>query len=327
MKKIAITPGDPAGIGPEIVLKALIRNPELYTSAQLIVFANPEILQHYAKLFHLQARFKTIADLDSIPSSTANTIYCYPTAAFSNMPQIGKISASAGQIAFNSITSAIQATLDKKIDAVVTGPINKQALKKADIPFIDHTEMFTELTQSTHTQTLLVTGNLHIFFLTRHIPVSAVSSALNQEMVVQGLLSCRRHLRQIRIKNPRIALAALNPHGGEHGLFGDEEDRILTPAIEKCRTQGIDCYGPIPADSVFHLTNKGVYDAVLSLYHDQGHIAAKTLDFYGTISLTMGLPFLRTSVDHGTALEISGQNKANERSMFEAIKAAIQYSW
>ena len=327
MKRIAITPGDPAGIGPEIVLKTLIQNPGLYQSAQLSVVTNPEILQHYAYLFQLKARFKTIADLDSIPSFTANTIYCFPNQPFTNMPPTGTISSYAGQIAFNSITSAIKAALDKKVDAVVTGPINKQALKKANIPFMDHTAMFTKLSNSSNTQTLFVTGNLRIFFLTRHMPLAAVSAALNKEMVVRGLQSCQKHLRQICIENPRLVLAALNPHGGEHGLFGNEEDRVLAPAVAEGRTRGIDCYGPVPADSVFHLAHEGAYDAVLSLYHDQGHIAAKTLDFYGTVSLTMGLPFLRTSVDHGTALEIAGQNIANERSMVEAIKAAIHYSW
>lgn len=327
MKKIALTPGDPAGVGPEIVLKALTQNPDLYHQAQPIVFGRPEVLQHHARLLNLPVRFKTIADLDSIPSFSDNTIYCYSAKPFSNIPKIGKISAAGGQMAFDSITTAIQATLSGQIDVVVTGPINKQALKKANVPFLDHTAMFSELTRSAHTQTLFITGKLRIFFLTRHIPLSAVSGSLNRELIITALRLCQKHLIQIGIEEPRIAVAALNPHGGEHGLFGNEEDQIIVPAIEQSCSIGINAFGPIPADSVFHLAAEGNYDAVLSLYHDQGHIAAKTLDFYGTVSLTMGLPFLRTSVDHGTAIDIAGLNKANEHSMVEAIKAAVKYAW
>jgi 4-hydroxythreonine-4-phosphate dehydrogenase len=187
--------------------------------------------------------------------------------------------------------------------------------------------MYTKLTNSTNTMTLFVTGNLRVFFLTRHIPLSAVSAAMDEERIVEALGHCQNYLRQLGLQNPVTALAALNPHASDQGLFGNEERDILNPAVQKASEKGIGATGPVPADSVFHLAKEGHYDAVLSLYHDQGHIAAKTLDFYGTVSLTMGLPFLRTSVDHGTAMEIAGKNISNEKSMVEAIKSAAQLAW
>ena len=151
--------------------------------------------------------------------------------------------------------------------------------------------------------------------------------ALNQKQIVTTLHDCNRYLRQIGLDKIRLAVAALNPHGGEHGLFGQEELEILQPAVHQAVSEGLNVVGPIPADSVFHLAKEGHFDAVLSLYHDQGHIAAKTYDFERTVSLTMGLPFLRTSVDHGTAFDIAGKGTASEISLVEAIKAIIQYYW
>ena len=156
---------------------------------------------------------------------------------------------------------------------------------------------------------------------------SEISSALRIDNIVLNLKNSSRYLEKLGIRKPKIALAALNPHAGEGGMFGDEEIGVLTPAVNLAKNQGINVFGPIAADSVFYLCKEGKYDAVLSLYHDQGHIAAKTLDFYKTISMTMGLPFLRTSVDHGTAMDIAGKNKANEISMVESIKVAAEYAW
>lgn len=327
MKKIAITLGDPSGIGPEIILKALTRNPKLYNSVIPIVFGHRQLIHRIAGALNLQLPITQLSSISNLPDISDNRIYCYAESELTETPPVGQINALSGQLAFEYIRSAIKKANTGEIDAVTTAPINKEALRLAKIPYLDHTEMFSKLTDSNSTMTLFMTGALRIFFLTRHIALKDVASALNEEEIIIALKNSSAYLKQIGIQNPRIAVAALNPHGGEHGLFGYEEDEIILPAIQKSIQDGLDVYGPIPADSVFHLAKEGQFDAVLALYHDQGHIASKTLDFHKTVSFTMGLPFLRTSPDHGTAMDIAGKNRANETSMLEAIKAAAQFAW
>lgn len=322
----AVTMGDPCGIGPEIVLKALSNHPTLRAECQPIVFGSTDILQMTARQIDLDVKIHPFNDLVS-PENLSDGIYCLDINPVSFKHEFGKIMAEGGQHSFAYIKTAIDQALAGNINGVVTAPINKESLKAAAIPYLDHTEMFTKLTKSRRTMTLFITGQLRVFFYSRHISLSEVSNALDLENLVQTLSDCKQYLEQIGISEPKIALAALNPHGGEHGLFGTEEMDILSPAVEKAVASGLNVKGPVPADSVFHLAKEGNFDAILSLYHDQGHIAAKTYDFYRTVSLTMGLPFLRTSVDHGTAFDIAGQDIASEISLVEAIKAAGRYYW
>jgi 4-hydroxythreonine-4-phosphate dehydrogenase len=254
-------------------------------------------------------------------------LICLDTKVATEYPEPGKVSAAGGMHAFASIEQSIKLALNKKVDAIATAPINKEALKMAGIKYLDHTEILTKLTHAQDTMTLFVTGKLRVFFYSRHIEFKDISQSLNIPNIVQALSKSTEYLEKMGISEPRLALAALNPHGGEHGMFGREESDILEPSVVKAQEEGLDVHGPIPADSVFHLAHEGHYDAVLSLYHDQGHIATKTLDFHRTVSLTMGLPFLRTSVDHGTAFDIAGKNEASEISMVEAIRAAAKYWW
>lgn len=323
---IGISAGDPNGIGPEIVLKALVNKPEIYQHCQPVVFCDPQILKYYAGLLHLNELNFYSSD-SAYSASQSAIIYAPGIPDFTEKPSPGKLSGAAGMHATACIKSSIQAALEKQITTVVTAPINKEALQAAKLPFLDHTQMFTELTSSRHTMTLFVTGPLRIFFLTRHLAFKDIVAALDSRHIADTLKYCDRYLRRIGITDPHIAVAALNPHGGESGLFGDEETEIIGPAVQQAVENGLRVSGPVPADSVFHLNLEGTFDAVLSLYHDQGHIAAKTYDFYGTVSLTMGLPFLRTSVDHGTAFDLAGKGQANERSMVEAILAASKYGW
>ena len=326
MPKFAITCGDPCGIGPEIVIKALSMNPELYGLCHPIVFGDVSILRSTAKMLNYDIQFHELTDL-AVQETNAGIIYCSPISPVPYAPCFGRICAEGGQHAFAYIKHAIEAALHKNIQAIITAPLNKEALKLAEVPYLDHTEILAKLTGSDHTMTLFVTGNLRVFFYSRHIPFRNISAALDVRKIVQTLQDCHHYLEQIGIMKPRLALAALNPHGGEQGMFGNEEIEILIPAIEQAKQLDIQVAGPIPADSVFHLAKEGHYDGVLSLYHDQGHIAAKTLDFHRTVSLTMGLPFLRTSVDHGTAFDIAGKGIASEISMVEAIKTAQKYYW
>lgn len=328
-KIIGITIGDSAGIGPEIVLKALLNHQEIYDWCQPLIFAPVAVVERTLDLLQNKVPFRVIrteSELKRIERENHEIIVC-ESQQFEPLPQYGQISAQGGRMAFEAIRSAIEWANRKAINAIATAPINKQSLKFGKVPFTDHTAMFKALTQSQAVMTLFMTGPLRIFFYSRHIPFREIASSLNIENLVETMEQALSHLKKLGLQQPRLAVAALNPHGGENGLFGDEEQRIIAPAVKGARKQGWSVFGPIPADSVFHLNLTGEFDAVLSLYHDQGHIAAKTYDFYGTVSLTMGLPFLRTSVDHGTAFEIAGLNKANERSIVEAIKIAAQYAW
>ncbi len=327
-KRIGITIGDAAGIGPEIILKAFAFHPEIFELCTPIVIGPLTILQKAMHDFNIAPDIRLI-DYSGAKIKTAapNQLLIFNTEMPKEIPNYGKISAAAGQMAFDSIKASINLAQKKIIHAVVTAPINKQTLKAANIPFTDHTAMFSQLTNSPKAMTLFVTGPLRILFYSRHIPFREITSHLNRKKLRQSIEQSLNYLEQLGLKNARLAVAALNPHGGENGLFGDEEMTIIKPAIEEAKKNGFQVDGPIPADAVFHLNLEGQFDAVLSLYHDQGHIAAKTYDFYRTVSFTMGLPFLRTSVDHGTAFEIAGQNIANEISMVEAIKVAAKYAW
>jgi 4-phospho-D-threonate 3-dehydrogenase / 4-phospho-D-erythronate 3-dehydrogenase len=323
--KFAISIGDPNGIGPEIVLKSLL-NKSNFKNAIPVVFADPDILQFYINLFAFDLKLEAVSNIDTVQFKHG-IIPCYPLTPISYLPQPGFITPEAGLHAFEYINESIEFCKNNLLNGIVTAPINKEALKLANVPYLDHTEILTKLTNSKNTMTLFVTGNLKIFFYSRHITFREISDVLGIDKIVSTLEVCINHLEQLGIINPHVALAALNPHASEHGMFGKEEIEILEPAIKKAQNQNLNVSGPVPADSVFHLAKEGKYDAVLSLYHDQGHIAAKTYDFYKTVSITTGLPFIRTSVDHGTAMDIAGNGTANETSLVEAFNAAVKYYW
>ena len=240
--------------------------------------------------------------------------------------QMGQVQPLGGEAAYAAIRSAIDLAMAGRVDGVATTPINKESLKAAKIPFIGHTEMFAEHTGAREEMTMFTISGLKIFFLTRHMSLIDACRAITRERVEKGIDNCIKALRQLGLDQPHLAVAALNPHGGEDGLFGREEIDGIKPAIAAARARGLTVSGPVPADSVFHMAKIGRYDAVLSLYHDQGHIAAKMLDFEKTVSVTLGLPILRTSVDHGTAFDIAGTGKASAVSMIEAIKVAAEYA-
>ena len=213
-----------------------------------------------------------------------------------------------------------------QVDAVATTPINKESLKAGGVNFIGHTEMFAHLTETPDPLTMFQVRDLRVFFLTRHLSLVNAIQSLTAGKVCDYAIRCSQALERLGVVNPRLTVAAINPHGGEHGLFGTEDDDILLPGIEMARVQGINISGPKPADSVFHFALQGNYDAVLSPYHDQGHIATKMVDFHRTISITNGMPILRTSVDHGTANDIAGKGIADPVSMIEAVRLAARYA-
>ena len=240
--------------------------------------------------------------------------------------EYGQVQAQCGKAAFEYIEYAIKLAMDNKVDALATTPINKESLKAAEVPYIGHTEMLEELTNSHDPLTMFQVRSLRIFFLTRHLSIKEAIDQMTKERVHDYIKRSYDALIKLGVKEPKLAVAGLNPHSGEGGLFGHEEIDEITPGIKLAQEENYDVVGPVPADSVFFQALNGRYDAVISLYHDQGHIAAKMTDFHKTISITNGLPFLRSSVDHGTAFDIAGQNIASSESMEECIKLAGEYA-
>ena len=209
---------------------------------------------------------------------------------------------------------------------MATAPINKESLRAGAVPFIGHTEMFGDLTDTTDPLTLFEVRNLRVFFLSRHVSLIRACQLVTKDRIIDYIRRCTGALAQLGITEGTMAIAGLNPHSGEHGLFGNEEMEAIVPAVETLQKAGYQVVGPVSADSVFHLALQGRYNSVLSLYHDQGHIATKTYDFERTISITCGMPILRTSVDHGTAFDIAGKGAASAVSMVEAILVAAKYA-
>lgn len=324
---IGITMGDPAGVGPEIVVKALT-NRELYDVCFPIVIGVPALLERAVSIVGARVGFNVV-EAPSEGSFQPGIIDVMPPMhqeAAAAAVEFGRVQAGAGEIAYECVKLSVKLGLAKMIDAVATAPINKESIKAAGIPFIGHTEMYATMTDAPFALTMFTVRNLRVFFLTRHLSLMDAIRAVTKERVHETLKHVSSALRDLGFSRPRIAVAGLNPHSGEGGLFGNEEIQGIAPAIELARADGIDVVGPISADSVFHLGLQGKWDAILSLYHDQGHIATKTLDFERTISVTLGLPFLRTSVDHGTAFDIAGRGVASAVSMEEAIRVAARYS-
>ena len=307
---IGITIGDPAGIGPEIVVRALAHE-TVRASVSPVIIGDRKVLER------AMAATGTRLEFDSSGSTRLIDL-----ANVDHRLQWGKIQATAGAAAAQFIERAVEEALAGRIDAVATAPINKEALWRAGYRHLGHTEMLAELTHSDDPLTMFQVRGLRIFFLTRHLSLREALDQITRERITAMLPRIDNELKRLGIARPRIAVAALNPHAGEGGALGREDQDHIAPAVEDARARGLAVQGPVPADSVFAQALDGRYDAVLSLYHDQGHIAAKTLDFHGAVSVTLGLPFIRTSVDHGTAFDIAGKGIAKADSMIAAILAA-----
>ena len=322
---IAIPLGDPAGVGPEIVVKSL-NHDELYELCRPVVIGDRATIEQAMRFCSINLAVNSIEDpkdgmyakgtIDLIDLSNVDI----------NTLQIGKVQAQGGKAAFEYIKTVTELALEKKVDAIATTPINKESLKAAQVPYIGHTEILEDLTNTENPLTMFQVFDLRVFFLTRHVSLKKACELVKEETVYEFILRCKKALEVLGVTNPKLAVAGLNPHSGENGLFGYEEVDEIVPAIKRAKELGIDVVGPVPADSVFHFGLKGKYDAVLSLYHDQGHIATKMVDFERTISITNNMPFLRTSVDHGTAFDIAGKGIVSDVSMVEAIKLAALYA-
>lgn len=323
---IAVTMGDPAGIGPEIIVKALC-DPEVTQRARCVVTGSADILQQTVEELGCRAVVRKIRQPQEADTLPGIIHVIEPDHFVLEDFTAGQISAGCGRASFAYIQKAVYLALSGQVKAVATAPINKEALRAGQIPYIGHTEILAGLTGTQDPLTMFETQGLRVFFLTRHLSLRQACDMVTKERIVLCARRSFAALEQMGIRQGVLAVAGLNPHSGEHGLFGAEEVEEIAPAVEQLRREGYPVEGPIGADSVFHLAKRGRYAAVLSLYHDQGHIATKTLDFERTISITCGLPFLRTSVDHGTAMDIAGKGTASPVSMKEAILLAARYSF
>lgn len=322
---IAVTMGDPAGIGPEIVAKS-IADKATYDVARCTVIGDKKVMEKAIEIVGADLKVNVV-------ESPADGDYSYGVLNMIDLDNIdmsrfeyGKINAMCGQAAFDYIKKSIEITMDKQADAVATTPINKESLHAAEVDFIGHTEIFGALTGTADPLTMFETNGLRVFFLTRHKSLRDMLDDIKKDRIIDYVERCTDALRRLGVKEGTMAVAGLNPHSGEHGLFGWEEVKEIAPAVEELKERGFNVAGPVPADSVFHQAAQGRFNSVLSLYHDQGHIATKTLDFDRTISITNGMPILRTSVDHGTAFDIAGKGIAGAVSMEEAIRLAAKYA-
>ncbi len=324
LRRLAVLPGDPAGIGYEIAAKALAQYADAdIAQTAFVIYADGSL---FARAIGRFAPNLNIAPFRQPREISAPGVYIIDVPAPCGEISPGAVSAQAALCAHRAIERCAADVLSGDIAGICTGPIHKGAMRLAQIGEIGHTEMLSKAFDAPNPTTLFITNDLRIFFYTRHLSLRAAIDALDCDRLVAFGQTVCRHMRSLGFASPRLALAALNPHAGDNGQFGTEETRILFPAARRMRELNIDISDPIGADSVFHLASQRKFDAVISLYHDQGHIAAKTYDFERTISATLGLPVLRTSVDHGTAMDIAWQGKAQSVSMKTAIDVLMRFT-
>ncbi len=315
---IAITMGDPCGIGPEIIAK-LYADPVSLPS--ILVLGDAGLIQRAIGLLDLPLTMKVIDAPEDFQflSNTINVI------SLSRLPEdlpFGQLDARAGKAAYDYIRVGIGLALQKRVRAIVTAPINKEALRLADIHYPGHTEILADFSGTKDFAMMLMNNELRVILVTIHVSLREAIEQLTVESELTVIRLAHRAMTQLGIAQPRIAVAGLNPHAGEHGLFGSEDEAIIKPAIQQARAEGIEASGPWPGDTVFMHARQGRFDIVVAQYHDQGLIPVKYLGVDEGVNITVGLPFVRTSVDHGTAFDIAGTGKASHASLRVAVEQA-----
>ncbi|RMH32710.1 MAG: 4-hydroxythreonine-4-phosphate dehydrogenase PdxA [Nitrospirae bacterium] len=320
---LAITMGDPAGIGPEIIIKAL-RTESIWTYARPVVLASRIVMEQaaLAQGASLTIRPLTKQDLTVNVFNSAPRTLPILDPFDAPLPPIppAQPSAAGGRAAVQCIHTAVRLAQAGIVDAIVTAPINKRAMQLAGYDYPGHTEMLADLTGAKRVGMMIVGGGLKVLFVTTHVALRKLPDLLSATAIVEAIELASTGLRDIfKLTHPRIGVAGLNPHAGENGLFGDEEERYIVPAVREAQAKGIDCTGPLPADTLFGKAVRGAFDGIVAMYHDQGLIALKTVAFGRCVNLTVGLPIIRTSVDHGTAYDIAGKGVADPASLLEAM--------
>ena len=320
---IAITMGDPCGIGPEVVVKALA-DPRVYASCRPMVIGNTHAMNQAVKATGLPLAIRETDD----PIGAGEDPATVDVVDIHNLnPEditVGQLSVPCGKAAMEWVTKAGELALAGIVDGIATAPLNKEAAAMAGYESIGHTELLQELSGARIVPTMLMAKNLRVVHLTTHRSLRVACDYVKQDRILDFLQLTHDSFVKWGFPNPRIAAAGLNPHNSDGGLLGNEEADEIAPAVSAARERGIDAVGPIPADSVFHQAISGRYDVVLAMFHDQGHIPVKVYGFEESVTANLGLPFVRTSVDHGTAFDIAGQGIAQHVSMLESIRLAVE---
>lgn len=324
--RMAITLGDPAGIGPEIVLRTILE-PTVHELCAPFVIGSRDSLERAAEIQGVEGlQIHEISEPEDAVFELGTIDLLDTGVAPGARIEFGTVQKDAALRAYSYLEKSIELGLQGRIDAVSTSPINKAALKAAEVPYIGHTEIYQALTHAPYALTMFNVHKLRVFFVSRHVALRQACDLANRDRILTYLKNIDAELRKLGFEHPSIAVAALNPHVGEGGMFGTEEIEHIGPAVEDAQRLGINAIGPISADAIFALALDGRWDCVLSMYHDQGHIACKTLDFENAVTITLGLPFVRSSVDHGTAFDIAGKGVAQGESMIEATRVAALYA-
>jgi len=333
---IAITMGDPAGIGAEIIVKALSKE-EIYRKSKPVVIGSSCVINDALKFVPLHLKLNVIKDTKKIKGEFGTIdLLDLDNIEFDEF-DYGKVSAKAGKASLDYIYKGIDLAINGLVDAVVTGPIHKEAIKAAGSPYAGHTEIFASRTKTKNYAMMLADKNLRVIHVSTHVSLRQACDLVKKERVLTVIRLADRALKDLGIKNPKIGVAGLNPHAGEGGLFGNEEITEIVPAIEQAKRENITVDGPVPPDTIFSKVIGGQYDIAVVMYHDQGHIPMKITGFkynkesnrwssMSGVNITVGLPIIRTSVDHGVAFGKAGEGRANEESMVEAIRMAIDFA-
>jgi len=322
---IAITMGDPLGIGPEIIIKSL-QNSEIYDICIPVVVGDLKVLAVTNDLIKSELKINEIKSDFIKDDIQYGEIHCIDLDLIANDFKLGEVTAEAGNAAFHYLKKAVDLAQKKQIDAICTAPLNKEALHKAGHVYPGHTEILAKLTGTKHYSMMLSVENLNVIHVTTHIGLIEAIETVTPDKVYQTIILANNVLKNSGIQKPKVGVCGINPHAGENGLFGyGEEDSKITPAIKDAQEKMIDVQGPLPADTLFFRAKRGDFDVVVAMYHDQGHGPVKVMGLEG-VNVTVGLPIIRTSVDHGTAFDIAGKNLASDTSMKAAIKKAMELS-
>ncbi|HEX8891410.1 MAG TPA: 4-hydroxythreonine-4-phosphate dehydrogenase PdxA [Pyrinomonadaceae bacterium] len=323
--RIGITMGDPAGIGPEVVLKAVAEE-EARRACVPVIIGDAQLLAHTARTLDLQCGYDIVRYDERLPDVITEPVI-FHLDNIGGYIEPGIESGTAGKAAAGYIEAAVKLCAAGAIDAIATAPINKRALFLGGYSFPGHTEFLAHLTSTEEYAMAFVAANLRVVLISTHVPLAEAIRLVERDRIIRVVRLTNRELRRWGIERPRIAVAALNPHGAEGGLFGVEEAAEIVPAVEACHgVDGMDVSGPFSADTIFLRASRGEFDAVVACYHDQAMIPVKCLSFGEAVNVTLGLPFIRTSVDHGTAFDIAGKGLAEHSSMLAAITLAAELS-
>ena len=320
---VGITMGDPAGIGPEIIVKAILEY-DINKICRPVVIGDAEVIKKVLKTCRLRAEIKVIEKIASAPAGSGKIEIVDLHNIDVKGLKYGVPGKACGSAAVSYIKMAAGLALAKKIDAITTAPINKEIINAAGFQSPGHTELLAELAGTKDFGLMMVGGGLRVILVTTHMALKEVFRHIKKDRVLRTIRLAHKAMGYFQTKAPRIAVAALNPHAGEGRLFGTEEWDEIMPAVIEARGEGLDVSDPLPADTLFHKAKERYYDIVVAMYHDQGLIPLKLLAFGKAVNVTVGLPFIRTSVDHGTAYDIAGKDCADPGSLIEAIKMAVE---